>query len=715
MLRRRPALILLGALAVSAAAVTAPASGATKPAAVKGGITQAYQATYYVKPVEPVIPATRYYLSGTAQDDVNKLQGNPSATFSKTAPTGTTDITQSSNVVTGGGAGSSGNAFWSMPYTGSINGQLVIDWYWATHNPVAGSDNLVVHVYGDGKEIGQAFGSVNVSSGDVVAYKAKVSVLGTVAKTLEIDAEPRYVDSSNDLTVHYGSVNAPSYVDIPFGPPPPVKIPTTKAVKDTNPLVVSSTKIGRKAAEPTLGVTAKGDAFITAADFDGLSPATPRTLIYSTSDGNKSWHNVSPLVAGQPTPPTTADPYLYVDPETGRVFNDDLTAACSFLQWSDDEGKTWSNGNPLACESPVDDHQTVVAGNPPPGTTTTGYPNVVYYCVNKVADAQCARSLDGGTTFLPTGQPAFQGVEQPGDGDPQQGSAAVVCGGLHGHIVTDPDGRLLLPKGHCDQPWLAISEDGGQSWTRVRVNRMLVASHQTSVAVDTAGNYYYTWFGADDKLPYLSVSKDHGKHWSEAVLIAPPGVTAVNYPSIDVQAPGHLVMSFPGTTGKTATAARPWNYYVAVTTNALDPRPTFHSTTANPVKDPIHRGPCLDRCSGMYDFIDVVVAPKTRELWAAGVDTCTSAACISATGPALPSAAAASDAQGFAVRQLAGPGLTATRATTPVKKPTAPAPKPAVGSGGSTLPTTGLGLLVPMVALIALGTATALRRVSPRL
>ena len=712
MTRRRPALLLLlGGLSVAAAALLSPASAATKPAAVKGGLTQAYQATYYVKPVEPVIASTRYYLAGTSQDDLNKLNGEPTATFSKTAPTGTTDITQSTAVLTGGGSQASGNAFWQMPYSGSINGRLVINWYWVTHNPVAGSDNLIVHVYGDGKEIGQAFASVNVSSGDLVGYTAKVDVLGTVTKTLELGAEPRYVDSSNDLTVHYGSTGAPAYLDIPVGPPPPVKVPTTKAVKDDNPLVVAATKIGRKSSEPTIGVTPKGNAFITAADFDGVSPATPRTLIYSSSDGNKSWHNVSPLVAGQPIPPTTLDPYLYVDPETGRVFNDDLTVACSYLQWSDDEGATWSRGDPLACESPVDDHQTVVTGNPPPGITTIGYPNVVYYCVNKVADVQCARSVDGGATFLPSGQPAFQGVEQPGDGDPQQGSAAVLCGGLHGHIVTDPDGRLLLPKGHCDQPWLAISEDGGVSWLRVKVNPMLVASHQTSVASDTKGNLYYTWFGADDKLPYLSVSKDHGRHWSQAVLIAPPGVTAVNYPSIDVQAPGHLVMSFPGTTGKTASAARPWNYYVAVTTNALDPRPTFHSTTANPVKDPIHRGPCLDRCAGMYDFIDVVIAPKSKELWAAGVDTCTSPACVSAEGPTLPSAAAANDAQGFGVRQLSGPGLKVVKPATPatpVVQPVTPPAQPT--AGGGSLPATGLGLLVPLVALLALGLATALTR-----
>ena len=687
MLRRRSVRVLLfgaSAAALAATAVLAPASAATKPPAVKGGLTQAYQATYYVAPTPQVIKKTRFYFTGSASDDTNKLTGQQiTSGLSPTAPTGTTDITQSTSVLLAdGGSYDQGSAYWTGGYKGSISGKLTIRWFWDTLDAAAANDNVIVHVFADPgtsaqKEIGTAFAGVTNASGTVTGYTATVDVLGSVAKTLQISAEPRYLDASNDLTVHYGSTTYPSYVEIPLGTPPPAKVPTTKTVKDTNPLVVSSTKIGRKAAEPTLGVTPKGNAFIAAGDFDGLSPANPRTLIYASDDGNKTWHNTSPLVAGQPIPPATLDPYLYVDPDTGRIFNDDLLVGCSYLQWSDDEGKTFETGNPLACESPVDDHQTVVTGKPPAGTTLTGtYPNVVYYCVNKVVDVQCARSTDGGRTFLVTGQPAYYGVIQPGDGDPGEGSPAQLCGGLHGHIITDPAGRLYVPKGHCDQPWVSISEDAGSTWTQVRVNPMLVASHQTSVASDKAGNLYYTWFGQADNLPYLATSKDHGRTWSRAVLIAPPGVTAVNYPTIDVREPGHLVMSFPGTTGKTATPARPWNYYVVATTNALDALPTFHSTTANAVNDPIHRGPCLDRCAGMYDFVDVIVAPASNELWAAGVDTCTSANCIAAPGPALPASAAANDGQGFVVRQLSGPGL--TKVVTPPAKPVVKPGKPPV-------------------------------------
>ena len=668
MLRRRPVRVLvLGGLSavLGATAALAPSSEAAgpKPPAVKGGLTQAYQASYYVKPKPVVIPATRLYFGGTAQDDTNRLSGAPSGTLSKPKPTSATTLTQTTTPVAGivnGGSDDQGSAIWTGKYSGALNGKMTITWYWSTHDAAAASGNLIAHVYADAgtpaeKEIGSAVTGVTAGDGAVHAYTVVVDVKGVVASTLRVVGAPRYVDAGNDLVAHYGSTSAPSYVDVPKGTTPPAKLPTNPTIKDRTPLVISATRIGRKAAEPTLGVTKEGNAFVAASDFDGATPQ-PRTLVYGSTDGNRSWHNVTPLVAGQPITPATLDPYLYVDPVTGRIFNDDLLVGCSFLTWSDDQGKTWTKGNPEACESPVDDHQTIVAGNPIAGVTTTGYPRIIYYCVNKVADVSCARSTDGGSTFRISGNPAYMGVEQPSDGSPNAGPATL-CGGLHGHIVTDPAGRLYVPKGHCGQPWVAITADAGATWTQVRVNPMLVASHQTSMVSDTAGNLYYTWIGADDLLPYLAVSKNHGKSWGPALMIAPPGVAAVNFPSVDASTPGHLVISFPGTTARTANAARPWNYYVAVSTDALNSRPTFHSTTANPVKDPVHRGPCLDRCAGMYDFIDVVVAPRTGELWAAAVDTCTSVACIAAPGPTLKKAEASGDAQGVVIRQLSGPGL----------------------------------------------------------
>ena len=38
---------------------------------------------------------------------------------------------------------------------------------------------------------------------------------------------------------------------------------------------------------------------------------------------------------------------------------------------------------------------------------------------------------------------------------------------------------------------------------------------------------------------------------------------------------------------------------------------------------PEHRcGDCSDRCSGMFDFFDLQVNPKTGQMWASAVDLC---------------------------------------------------------------------------------------------
>jgi hypothetical protein len=663
--RPRSVRVLLVAAVTAAAGLTAalsPAGAATGPKPVTGGAVQAWQAAYYRPPKPVKIPTVTYFLTGGSNDDLARVAGTPTATFGRSKPTGGTDSSQTTTPATTQGTSSDpGTALWSAPYKGWISGRLTFTWWWATLDAASGlgGANANLRVYADPgtpqqKLIGSNGVAISAFGSDPQKVTSVVDVKGVVAKALLIQLDPQYVDASQDLRVYYGSAAHPSSFTVPVGIAGPVPVPSTTAVRDTDPLVLASSYLGRKAAEPTIGITKQGNAFMVAADFDGLSPATPQTKIFATYDGNKSWKDVSPVVAGRSFPPTTLDPYLYVDPQTGRIFSDDLTVGCSVLQWSDDQGKTWSRGNPFACEMPVDDHQTIVAGDPPPGVQTVGYPNVIYYCVNKVGDSQCARSLDGGTTFTATGNPAFAGVQPAQDGS--SSAAPGFCGGLHGHIVTDPAGRLFLPRGYCGKPWLAMSEDGGTTWTQSQVSRLDIAGNQASVASDTAGNIYYLWWTADTLLPYLAVSRDHGKTFGPALLVGPPGLRAVNLPSIDAGAPGHVAISYPGTMDADASKpARAWNYYVAVSTNALADLPVFHSATANPLRDPIHRGVCLNRCAGMYDFLDVVIAPS-GQTWAAAVDTCTKA-CSSAVGPTLGKGETATDAQGVGIRQLAGPGL----------------------------------------------------------
>ncbi len=407
-------------------------------------------------------------------------------------------------------------------------------------------------------------------------------------------------------------------------------------------LDLSASYVGRDAAEPTIGVTSAGFAFFAAGAFDGPG-GLARTEILTTRDGGKTWRSVQrELPTGNGMPPTTLDPYVWVDPDTDRIFSVDLYVGCSFVSYSDDHGESWTD-NPFGCGIPVNDHQTLVTGPAPEGLPAPqGYQNYVYYCVNQVADVACGRSLDGGATFQPAGSPAYTGYDV-GIG---------FCGGLHGHIVTDPDGRLYVPKGHCGQPWVAVSEDAGLTWARHKVSDIGSAGIHTAITADDAGNLYYLWWDNEEHLPYLAVSRDHGKTWGTPMMIAPPGVREVNFPAIDASGKGRLAITFPGTRSDDPTdGERPWNYYVVTTTNALAKRPLFVSATANKPSDPIHRGTCTGRCDGMFDFLDVVISP-TGEIWAAATDTCTSQSKCNSKAGGSPS-----DMKGMAVRQVAGPGM----------------------------------------------------------
>lgn len=377
--------------------------------------------------------------------------------------------------------------------------------------------------------------------------------------------------------------------------------------------------VGRTAIEPTIGATKNGDLFYTA------FASNMRIDVLRSRNGAKRWDVVSPAVEGNNTHLVSADPYLYVDSSTGRVFTVDLTVACSLLSFTDNRGETWTT-NPLACGRPINDHQTLFAG-PPVSSPTTAYPNVVYYCFSDLANSACSKSLDGGITFLPTGEPAFAPDVYP-DGGP--------CPGWHGHGTADQQGTIYLPKAHCGAPWLAISHDEGITWDRVRVAPRAIArgGSDPAVAVDARGTVYYLWVGIN-RLPYLAVSRDKGRTWSRPMMIAAPAVKEANLATVAAGGSGKLAIAYTGSenslfqecaigdgcAGEDVEPVTPtWNGYLSITTSALSKHPIFYSARVNRPSDPLVRGACgPGRCSWMLDFIDVQVGPS-GDAWATFVD-----------------------------------------------------------------------------------------------
>lgn len=476
---------------------------------------------------------------------------------------------------------------------------------------------------------------VRITRWRLIAVVLGLALSGVSSVPLGAAESDGRVEQSVQQAYHPGSATAPS-----------------SAVEDYegDVLELQAAYVGETAMEPTLGVTSDGTAFFASSSIVVDTPVVygvAETDTLRSTDGGLTWESVQLKVpaAEKSVIPGNADPFVYVDQATDRIFNIDLYAGCSWLNFSDDLGDSWTPV-PAACGNFVNDHHTITSGAPPEGVPTVGYPRVLYYCFNRVIDANCGRSLDGGLTWTPTLEPSFFGY------DPDNGG---LCGGLHGHVRTDPDGRLLVPKGHCGNPWIAVSDDAGDSWQRVQVSDLRTAGTHLSLDSDSEGNLYFLWWGgpqAEDRLPYLAISRDHGATWSDPIMVAPPGVTEANFPVIAAGDPGHIAITFPSSTSDDrGDNRRPWNQTVAISTNALDEQPVFLSATANDPADPIHRGACSGRCGGLWDFLDITIGPS-GELWAAASDDCVGD-CVTGDGGVLRAGL------GIAIRQVGGPLLRA--------------------------------------------------------
>ena len=440
-----------------------------------------------------------------------------------------------------------------------------------------------------------------------------------------------------------------------------------KAVAAGRVPVAKTNSITYKALEPTLGLTPGGDIFVAAAAY--AQTGVPTTEIMRSTDGGRTWTNTSPRVGPQNRHPISGDPYILVDNIDGdnsRIFTIDLYVGCSYMSFSDDGGESWIT-NPLACGRPVNDHQTLFSG-PPATSSPIGYPNVLYYCWNDVGSSACSKSLDGGLTFTPTGQPAFFGYE-PGSGDNGFYDVDGFCGGLHGHGAVGADGTLLLPREYCGKPYLAISHDEGISWKQVEVSKIRSISQpdegaaHPSVAVDAKGNIYYLWIGSKDRQPYLSVSKDDGETWSDPVIAGPPGLKETNLPQLTVGKPGKVAFVYYGSMNSPYPKCKrecetidyqktTWNGYLTISANALDSNPLFLTGTINDPKEPLVRKRCgPGRCSMAMDFIDVEIGPDGLP-YGIFVDACMSD-CNEIAGDGGPFG----EYEGLLARLLGGPRL----------------------------------------------------------
>jgi hypothetical protein len=396
---------------------------------------------------------------------------------------------------------------------------------------------------------------------------------------------------------------------------------------------------GHLAMEPSFGFGRRGDIFFqtwgTSPNLPGGVP--PVSGVLRSSNDGRTWKDVSPRVGGVRTHPLSFDPQLIVDPRTSRIYTVDWEGSgaplCAALSYSDDNGRGWTT-SPLACGG--FDGESVAVG-PPVTSHPIGYPNLVYYCTGTtlgssppLSTPECSKSLDGGLTFVPTGEPPF----------PLTG-ADDLFGPWAGNPIVGPHGTLYVPKRFAGGPELAISHNEGLSWRTTSVARNGSASEANRLAVDARGRLYYTWIAANH-LPYLAVSANRGRSWKRPIPLAPRGVRQASLPVVNVTPRGKVAAAYVATTDAPLRAPdyepcnvllsectdgpyahTTWSGYLTQVNRSRTATPVLHTALVNRRAAPLFKGGCAGegQCKAVLDFLDVEFDGR-GDPWAAYVDEC---------------------------------------------------------------------------------------------
>jgi hypothetical protein len=361
--------------------------------------------------------------------------------------------------------------------------------------------------------------------------------------------------------------------------------------------------IGLSTFEPTMGITSDDNLYMTSW---GNGQAGATAIVQCT--GLIEMMNLSDYSCQDVYDPilpvaNSNDPYVYVDKWTDRIMKFDMHALLGMtVEWSDNEGASWSLPTPATSYS-VQDHQTISSAPYPAAL----HPTTWVFCINGNWEAPlCSTSFDGGNTWSP---------EVPG--------APLGCGsgGLSAHIEGAGDGNFYRGNPGCSGSGYSIyrSTDGGFTWSE----HVLPTSdsgtadtwnaEEAQVGIDDDNNVHAMWLGADN-MPYYAYSLDQGDTWSDAMMIAPPaGLVGTGFPVVTAGAGGRVAFGYVGDSGNDT-----WNGYMTIMTDAFSEHPLMTTVQINLPGDPLDTEPACgyNRCGGLGDFLDMSVDQYGRPWFA---------------------------------------------------------------------------------------------------
>jgi hypothetical protein len=591
----------------------------------------------------PGDPPVTYYFHGGPTDNATSVTTAPTATFDKTAPTGTQPTTQS--VKGPGNKDSAGNflgAYWMGAFSGPLKDDVELSWYFMSPNGegVALGATADVTVYADydvdsgaARKIGEKSVVLSLGAGPTLNVTRLTVDTGAtpIASNLVVQVTSS-ADTGQALTAVYNSTDAPSRFVIPAPPgaaggqPPavvhaadlPVAFSASSTVSPTYFGAEPQTTMERPVAASLPGAIDPKRVFV---DFPA-DTATQSGQLYRSQDGGDTFRQLVDKACYQRARPNCAtagggDTENEVNPVTGTLFfGDQEVVAQEALATSLDHGDTFPIDHQIAATAPATGVDRQWLAPLAPGIfTLQGQQIHAFYTYHVPLIGEYVVAITAGGVPIPQPAPQIPSVEQSGQ---------VRIDNTNG----PGRGWIYQPYRQGGKYQVATAKASDYASPAGWQVNTVAASNPTIfpwLSLDSHGNAYATWVtgtsvnysfsNIDDAANNPSLGGRPGTKWSAPVALDPPSIGSVVFPEIIAGDPGRIAVLYDGTTTHNGTpdsapTTTKWDAYVSVVTNALAQNGQPLTVRTGKVSHrPVHIGTICTSgtaCTGDRSLLDMI-------------------------------------------------------------------------------------------------------------